>query len=184
MPEPRSRRHLISAAYQREQEALHEKGYGAKGWRWAETVTEIAQYWGYSSILDYGCGQGSLGRFLRARGWQAADYDPCVQSFSGEPAEASLVVCTDVLEHVEPEKIGAVLAHLRSLTRGHLLTVISRVDAGKTLSDGRNAHILLRDEIWWLRTMRSVRLYPTDYAVPNPNPAKQMVELWQPSEVI
>jgi hypothetical protein len=54
-----------------------------------------------------------------------------------------------VLEHVEPDKIEAVLDHLASLVRKSLFVVISLVETAKTLSDGRQAHILLREPEWW-----------------------------------
>lgn len=169
----------ITPAYKREQERLHRRGYGEKGDRWVSTVFDLALQHGHSSVLDYGAGAGSLGRALRRLGMACADYDPCVASMAAAPQHARLVVCTDVLEHIEPECIRAVLAHLAELCDGHLFTVISRVDAGKTLSDGRNAHILLRPWEWWEAEMKRARFYPTSDHVVNPNPEKQFACVWR-----
>lgn len=141
---------LISKAYLTLQRQMHAdpRGYGQKGDKWADQVAGLVRRWP-GDVLDYGCGQGSLGRALAERGVAVAEYDPAVKGKSAAPAPADLVVCTDVLEHVEPDRIEAVLDHLKALTRGVLFAVIATTEAGKTLPDGRNAHILIRDEDWW-----------------------------------
>jgi hypothetical protein len=82
-------------------------------------------------------------------GVRFAEYDPAIPGKDERPEFADLVVCTDVLEHIEPERIGAVLAHLRGLARKAIWCVISTKPSNKTLPDGRNAHILIRPESWW-----------------------------------
>lgn len=151
---------LISPEYLAMQRQMHAapKGYGGKGDKWAAEVERLA--WAGErvlgrpvTILDYGCGQGSLGRSLRAKGQRVLDYDPAIHGKDKLPAAADLVVCTDVLEHIEEDKIAAVLDHLRSLTVWRLFAVIATVEASKTLPDGRNAHILLQDRTWWFEQM-------------------------------
>jgi hypothetical protein len=67
-----------------------------------------------------------------------------------------LVVCNDVLEHVEPERLAAVLQHLRDLTwRGGYFTVATR-ESNKWLSDGRNAHLIIESVAWWRAQMIGV----------------------------
>lgn len=143
---------LISPGYLEEQRKLHAdpRGYGTKGRKWADQVADLARRNGAcASILDYGAGQGSLGRELRGRGFAVADYDPAVEAMAAPPSPADLVVCTDVLEHVEPEKVDAVVEHLAELTRVAAFVVISIVPTAKTLSDGRQAHISLHPPGWW-----------------------------------
>ena len=142
---------LISEAYRAEQVRLHAdpRGYGGRGRKWADTVREVARTYGCVSMLDYGCGQGSLAVALAGSGLQVAEYDPAVAGKDAPPAPADLVVCTDVLEHVEPERIWAVVGHLTSLSAKALFVVVSLVETAKTLSDGRQAHILLRSPEWW-----------------------------------
>ncbi len=155
-----TREELISDAYVEEQRRLHAapRGYGGRGSKWAPVVAELAASHGTRSVLDYGCGQGSLAQALRPL-WETAsplfrfgmaEYDPAIAGKDQPPAVAfDLVVCTDVLEHIESEKIHAVLGHLSSLSARLLFTVISLVPTNKTLSDGRQAHILLRSVEWW-----------------------------------
>lgn len=146
-------RALITQAYVDEQKALHAmpKGYGGKGRKWADGVLDVAQHFGASSILDYGCGQGSLASVLRERsqGVRIDEYDPAIPGKDGRPSFADMVVCTDVIEHVEPECLEAVLQHIRSLARKVVFMVVATRPSGKTLSDGRNAHLIIETPEWW-----------------------------------
>jgi 2-polyprenyl-3-methyl-5-hydroxy-6-metoxy-1,4-benzoquinol methylase len=144
---------LISENYLREQKKLHAapRGYGGGGHKWADLVHTLAGEFGcYDAILDYGAGQGTLGAELARRGLKARNYDPAVFKFALPPARSDFVVCTDVLEHIEPDRLDAVIAHLKSLTARALFAVVSVVPTEKTLSDGRQAHICLHDRAWWL----------------------------------
>lgn len=102
----------------------------------------------YASVLDYGCGKGRLRRRI---GPIVRNYDPAMPQWSGEPEPADLVVCWDVLEHIEPERLDAVLDHLRSLTlKQAFLIVATRPDGSKLMPDGRNPHLIIEDAEWWL----------------------------------
>lgn len=144
---------LISPRYRDEQVRLHAqpRGYGQRGSKWSTHVNTLVWKHGCQSVLDYGCGQGSLRQWVAEAGRcrDIREYDPAIAGKDALPAVADLVVCTDVLEHVEPDKIDAVLAHLRSVTGRLLFVVISLVETAKTLSDGRQAHILLQAPAWW-----------------------------------
>lgn len=144
---------LISDEYRQLQRQLHAapKGYGGKGDKWAPAVIVVAREIAATSVLDYGCGQARLGMALRDNlaPIPVADYDPAIVGRDRPPASADLVVCTDVLEHIEPDCIEAVLDHLAALTEHVAFIVVSLVPAGKVLADGRNAHILLQPREWW-----------------------------------
>lgn len=142
---------LISDAYLEEQRRLHAdpRGYGTKGRKWALYVGQVAAHHKLRSILDYGAGQGSLALELSRRGFDIREYDPAVYGKATPPEPADLVVCTDVLEHIEPDKVEAVLEHLAALTIGALFVVISLVPTAKTLSNGDQAHISLHPPEWW-----------------------------------
>jgi 2-polyprenyl-3-methyl-5-hydroxy-6-metoxy-1,4-benzoquinol methylase len=181
---------LISAEYLAEQKRLHAdpKGYGGRGSKWAKVVADLIVEGSYTEVLDYGCGQATLGDAvaklnpLPGRLFNWVDYDPARKEHADVPAQTyDLVVCTDVLEHIEPEKIDAVLAHLRTCTRkgGELFTVISTVPTEKRLSDGRQAHILLQDRIWWTHRLEGAGFHEITSDLPNPKPEKQFVTLWE-----
>lgn len=144
---------LISPAYREEQRRLHAepRGYGGRGRKWAPTVLELVAQCDGASVLDYGCGQGSLAEAIAGHPgvFRIAEYDPAITGKDGRPAFADIVVCTDVMEHVEPRYIVTVIDHLATLTRKFLLLVVSLVPTAKTLSDGRQAHISLYDVAFW-----------------------------------
>jgi hypothetical protein len=142
---------LISAESLAEQRRLHAapRGFGGRGDRWAGVVDEVARQHQCRTILDYGCGQGALGLVLRNAGWAVAEYDPAIEGKDGLPGPADMVVCTDVLEHVESDRIYRVAGHLAALTQRVLVVVVALVETDKRLSDGRSAHVLLRSVPWW-----------------------------------
>lgn len=150
----------ISPKYLEMQKKLHAdpRGYGGRGDKWAGIVLQLAIEHGATSILDYGCGQGSLARTLRTSPLgpiRVDEYDPAIPGKDTPPDFADLVVCTDVLEHVEEERLDKVLAHLRMLARKALWVVVSTKGSNKVLADGRNAHILIRPARWWKTRFRS-----------------------------
>jgi len=134
------------------------RGYGGRGDKWAGVVLQLAMEYQVTSILDYGCGEGSLAKALRSQpvpGMRIDEYDPAIPGKDHPPEFADLVVCTDVLEHIEPDRLNSVLQHLRMLTRKALWVVISTKDSNKTLSDGRNAHLIIRPRTWWKKKLRN-----------------------------
>lgn len=139
----------ITPAYLELNRELHARGhYGAGSFRWAELVSNLRDETESETVLDYGCGQGTLRLALGNPSW-LREYDPAVPGRDSEPGRADLVVCTDVLEHIEPELIDNVLAHLADLALRAVFLNIALKPAIKVLADGRNAHILLRPVEWW-----------------------------------
>lgn len=141
---------LITPEYAELNRKLHETrpDYGQMGHKHQESVRGIAQVFQVRSILDYGCGKQTLLEALRLP--YARGYDPCVVGLDLPPQPADFVICTDVLEHIEPDCIDDVLNHIRSLTRRVFFTAISLRPAKKTLPDGRNTHLLVQPAKWWL----------------------------------
>lgn len=145
---------LISPEYVALQQALHAdpRGYGQRGHKWAPVIAELVETLGASSVLDYGCGQGSLARALAPLlplAVRVSEYDPAIVEKSRRPGFADLVVSTDVLEHVEPERLAAVLRHFHQLARRAVFLVVSLVETAKILEDGRNAHLIVQPADWW-----------------------------------
>lgn len=154
---------LISPKYVVMQRILHgqPRGYGGRGDKWAHVVVALIEEYGATSVLDYGCGQGSLKRAVMAEprpGLRFDEYDPAIPGKDGMPTFADLVVCTDVLEHIEPERLDAVFAHLKMLARKAIFAVISLKDSNKVLADGRNAHLIIRPSTWWKKRIEQAGL--------------------------
>ena len=135
---------LISDEYRAININFHElkRNFGAGGRKWSELVRP---YEG-QSILDYGCGKGTL---KKALGFDIAEYDPAIVGKDALPEPADVVVCLDVLEHIEPENLDDVLTHIHSLMRRRGIFVISCRKAKKVLPDGRNAHLIVNEWGWW-----------------------------------
>lgn len=144
---------LISDEYLAQNAQLHKQNarFGAKGHKWADRVIECVKESGVGSYLDYGCGKGQLADAVLSRLHRSVSvsrYDPVTNP--ERPAPAAFVTCMDVLEHIEPELLDNVLADLRSLTRVRGMFVISLVPSDKKLPDGRNAHLIVETDDWWL----------------------------------
>lgn len=138
---------LISEAYRQLNKTLHGEGsYGRKGDKWAPRVEALIDRFQPNSVLDYGCGQGALGRGLSR---PIFEYDPAIPGKDNDPQPAELVVCTDVLEHIEPACLEMVLDHLQALATRCLFAVVSTRPAQKLLPDGRNAHLIVQSWPYW-----------------------------------
>ena len=143
----------ISDDYRNAQKKLHENpNYGVASLQYAPIVKEVIQKIGAKSISDYGAGKCRLRMKLKELGLQKFCYFPFDPAFPeyGEPKEAELVCCIDVLEHVEPFYVEAVLIDLRKITNGLGFFTIHTGPAVKTLADGRNAHLIQNPASWWL----------------------------------
>lgn len=142
---------LITPEYIDEQKLLHRsEAYGSRGFNWGYLIAGIAVIEKCKSILDYGCGKGTLAQTLEKAGFDARRYDPAIPEFAAAPTKAQLVACVDVLEHIEPECLDDVLDHLAALTKRVLFVAISTRKAKRFLSDGRNTHLIIEDgETWW-----------------------------------
>lgn len=143
---------LISASYRNLNTQLHRDnlGYGVGGGRHAPTVMQLAKSISTTSVLDYGAGKGYLAKAIPYPIWE---YDPAIPGKDEPPRSADLVVCLDVLEHVEPEKIFYVLDDLRRCCLKLGYFIIHTGPSSKFLADGRNAHVLQRGRNWWMRKL-------------------------------
>lgn len=149
-------RDLLSKAYQDEMTSLHESNskWGSDGAKYAQEVTAFAQSIEAKTILDYGCGTGELAKSLEPR--RVEQYDPGVPVFSKFPKPADLVVCTDVLEHVEPKYLDNVLDHICRLTGKGCFLVIATRPGEYQLSDGRNVHLTVESQDWWYEKVKGL----------------------------
>ena len=114
------------------------------------------------SVLDYGTGKGKLVKRLRQElpgSIAVAGYDPAVEQFSLKPSKSvDVLLCFDVLEHIEMANIKYVLEDIDKLTDSFCYLIIDLQPANKILSNGRNAHILLAPPEWWIS--RISQLFP------------------------
>lgn len=143
----------ISSDYLKLQQELHQNpDYGVASLSFAPIVADLIRQTNVQSVSDYGAGKKRLLEGLRKEGLTPSEYFPYDPVFPeyGSPKEADLVCCIDVLEHIEPGSLDAVLDELASITVGLGFFSIHMGPAGKVLSDGRNAHLIQQPSSWWL----------------------------------
>lgn len=141
---------LISPAYRHVLAEMHARGkWGGDGAKHVKAVRALADEMQPETILDYGCGEGALAEAMKPR--RVSGFDPGMPGKEGMPKPCELVVCCDVLEHVELEKLPDVFGHLRSVTLKAAYAVIATRPAKAVLPDGRNAHLIVKAAEWWIR---------------------------------
>lgn len=143
----------ISKEYLEMNQKLHaeQENFGVSGQKWAGFIDVVASDFSCASILDYGCGKQTLAKSLPER--RVIGFDPAIPELSAPPGKADFVVCGDVLEHIEKNYLDDVLSDLNKLANVVAFVVISTREAAKKLSDGRNAHLIVRSPHWWLERL-------------------------------
>lgn len=118
--------------------------YGISGHRWAHLVMAYLPF--TKDILDYGCGKRTLEKQL---GFPIQNYDPGIPECDVTPVPADIVVCGDVLEHIEPDCLDDVLDDIARLTKKVSILIIATFPARKHFPDGRNLHLIVESPEWW-----------------------------------
>lgn len=131
------------------QRELHARnvGYGTSGHKHAQHILDLSKAMQTRDVLDYGCGQMGLQKALP---FPITNFDPFIHGSDSEPEPHDLVVCGDVLEHIEPECLVPVLMDLRLKTKKLLFVDVAQRPAKKELADGRNAHLIIKSTSWWI----------------------------------
>jgi len=143
----------LSKLYRKLNTKLHRSAphYGrSAGEVHARIVRELMDEFDAKTVLDYGCGKRTLQAALKI---QISNYDPCIPQLSAAPAPADIVACIEVLEHVEPQYLAALLTDLRRLTKKALFATVAVVPSTKILDDGRNSHLIVQPEAWWFERL-------------------------------
>lgn len=141
----------ISKSYRKLNTRLHEKAphYGSSaGFVHAKAIRALLNELETRDILDYGCGKCTLREALSPIPVKC--FDPCILQFSARPMPADIVACIEVLEHIEPGYLDAMLDDLKRLTKRALFATVATGPSTKLLADGRNAHLIQKPEEWWL----------------------------------
>jgi len=143
----------ISPAFKELNSRLHRENlaYGVGGGKHVKTVLKMCEDMKTTSVLDYGAGKGMLAKEIPFPIWE---YDPAIPGKDIPPRPADLVVCTDVLEHIEPGHLAFVLDDLRRVARKLGYFVIHLGPAQKFYADGRNTHLIQESKSWWVNTLQ------------------------------
>lgn len=138
-----------------------EKNYnGAYGYK-LKMVLEWVKRNGFKEILDVGCGRGHYLKMLtenniKATGLEPSEYivstlggydvindDILGEVKSGRKWEG--LICMDVLEHIEPEKIDLNLKALSLMSRHAILGIANHSDVWH----GVELHLIQQGPSWW-----------------------------------
>ncbi len=140
-------RKLISEYMTDQNEDFHTllEEYGTFSGKWAKGINSIKIKYNIESMLDYGAGKQALKEFFP----DIHSYDPGIPAISFLPSPADLVICTHVLEHVEPELLDNVLQHIFELTKKCFLISVNDGPSNKFLPDGRDSNLIQEDMFWW-----------------------------------
>lgn len=158
---------LISESYRQMLFRMHKKNrsFGCGSKRRKEYIKSL----GFEDILDYGCGKGKLGLGRK--------YDPAIPEFSDDPDPADLIVCTDVLEHIEPECLDNVLRHMKAKMKKSGYFTIACRPAAKKLPNGENAHLIIQPPEWWINKLSKYFRVVSQVSHPDRRKRKESLEL-------
>jgi hypothetical protein len=147
-----------SAEYLTELKLLHEKASFGKASTIPNIVKELIKKNNINSILDFGCGKGLTSDAIKKTYPDITlySYDP-VTSPIQLPKSVELVYSSDVLEHIEPELLDDTLQSLCECAVKYQYHLIACHPAKKSLSDGRNAHLIIEDPSWWNNKLKSLK---------------------------
>lgn len=144
---------MISDEYREMNKQLHEDkpSYGISGGKHAPFIVEMCKQSKSKTVLDYGCGKGQLKEVITNSTpfLTVYEYDPAIEGKDSPPQPQDVVYCGDVLEHIEPEYIDEVLEDINRCSKVMSILYIDTAPAQKTLSDGRNAHLIQEKMPWW-----------------------------------
>lgn len=139
---------LITERYKEINRELHKNiHFGRGGGGWYKSAQQLMVLAESEDLLDYGCGKGTLNQKLKQ---EIKEYDPAIDGKDSPPEPADVVMCCDVLEHIEPKCLFDVLNDLARVVKKYGFFTIATRPARKTLPDGRNAHLIVKDAQWWL----------------------------------
>lgn len=125
--------------------------FGTCSIRYAKAITNVINKFNVFSLIDYGCGKGDLAKYIIPdNSVQIHLYDPAVPEYDELPEPQDMVVCTDVLEHIEPDCLDDVLASIKNSCTQVAFVSVCTCPASKNLPDGRNAHLIQKSPRWWL----------------------------------
>lgn len=113
------------------------------------------------TLLDYGCGKGLQYTEKNAHsqwgGIMPDLYDPYVAAYANSSAlekRYSGILCTDVFEHLDSaESVQALAESLWPMAEEFIYATICTRPAKKSLPDGRNCHLLVKNQEWWLANL-------------------------------
>lgn len=141
--------------FYREQAARGKRFRGLSVLPHADVIGELIRWHEAKTLLDFGCGAGDQYKppFELHKRWGIAKpllYDPAFPTHCAVPVgQFDGVICSDVLEHLQPNEVPEFVARLFGYARSFVWASVCCRPAYKTFPDGRNLHLTVRPIGWW-----------------------------------
>lgn len=137
---------------------------GAYGYK-LKTVLNWVRKNNFKEVLDVGCGRGHYLKLLKDNAIFAIGIEPSgyitrtitdykiinddILGFSKYSRSWEALICMDVLEHIEPEKIEDNIKALSSLSKHALLGIANHSD----IWHGTELHLIQQVPDWWIEKL-------------------------------
>ena len=120
------------------------------------------------TVLDFGCGTGRAASAIAAKtkakvigldiAMNCLDQDSDVTLmecciWEDIPVKGDVGYCTDVMEHIPPQHIDAVLRNIKNNIKNETFFQICTKDASFGKDKGLTLHMTVRNEGWWKRKL-------------------------------
>lgn len=142
---------VITRAYQALNNDFHQvrQDWGAFGYKWARGVMALTKRYESTDVLDYGAGKKTLADRLP---FPIQSYEPAFNDPPPQPAD--IVICTHVMEHVEPDCLHGVLSDLKRVTKKVAFVRIGTGLSNKIMPDGRDSNLSVLPVEEWERLFK------------------------------
>jgi len=144
-----------SESYKDTLKDLHQsKAFGNKSGIPQEVIDCIEKYQ-ITSLLDFGCGKGYFLETLKEKypNIKIFGFDPANDQFQTLPEKVDMIYSSDVLEHIEPEKLEETILDLKLRCSKVMYHLIACHPSKRFLNDGRNAHLIVQPPEWWRKLL-------------------------------
>lgn len=118
------------------------------------------------SVMDYGCGEFLAVDYFRKQGLQAYGTDivklhpeiieACLWDMGTEVPETDWGYSCDVMEHIPPEKVDAVLRGIHNRVRLGAFICLSVEPDVHGAKIGETLHLTVQPYKWWLEKLRAL----------------------------
>ena len=125
-----------------------------------ESIRQFIVVSNSKTMLDYGCGKAA--QYFKENihndyfySIMPSLYDPAVEQYSVLPeGKFDMVICTDVLEHIEEQDIPSIIQEIYSKANNFVYLGICNSPADSFLPDGRNSHVTQKPLSWWVEQIQ------------------------------
>lgn len=145
------------------------------GFNWAPRSLALLNPPPGATIIDYGCGVPRAVDFFRSKGLEATGCDIVALREDVRPVNlwdlpsdlgSDYAYCADVMEHIPPEKVLAVLGGIAERTKVAAAFTIASTQCTQGRRHGEVLHLTVEPKDWWMEQLqhfwKHISHYKTD----------------------